>query len=51
MAAEIAMRGSTLSTLAYLVWVSIAAAANFVGPAYAWRSFPIIDSHRFAASR
>lgn len=35
------------SMLAYLVWVPIAAATDFVSPPYAWRSFPIIDAHRF----
>ena len=35
------------SMLAYLVWVPTAAATDFVSPPYAWRSFPIIDSHRF----
>jgi glucans biosynthesis protein C len=35
------------SMLAYLVWVPIAAATDFVSPPYAWRSFPIIDDHRF----
>src|ERR1700694_4494529 len=34
------------SMLAYLVWVP-AAGADFDRPPYAWRSFPIIDSHRF----
>jgi hypothetical protein len=38
------------SMLAYLVWVPITAATDFVSPPYAWRSFPIIDSHRFLAS-
>ena len=35
------------SMLAYLVWVPTAAATDFASPPYAWRSFPIIDSHRF----
>jgi hypothetical protein len=35
------------SMLAYLVWVPIAAATDFSSPPYAWRSFPIIDDHRF----
>src|ERR1700682_2776127 len=35
------------SMLAYLVWIPIAAATDFAVPPYAWRSFPIIDSHRF----
>jgi glucan biosynthesis protein C len=35
------------SMLAYLVWVPIAAATDFASPPYAWRSFPIIDSHHF----
>src|SRR5579864_340429 len=35
------------SMLAYLVWVPVAAAADFASPPYAWRTFPIIDSHRF----
>jgi hypothetical protein len=35
------------SMLAYLVWVPITAATDFVSPPYAWRSFPIIDDHRF----
>jgi glucan biosynthesis protein C len=35
------------SMLAYLVWVPIAAATDFISPPYAWRSFPIIDDHRF----
>jgi Acyltransferase family len=34
------------SMLAYLVWAP-AAGADFERPPYAWRSFPIIDSHRF----
>jgi hypothetical protein len=38
------------SMLAYLVWVPIVAATDFASPPYAWRSFPIIDSHRFLAS-
>jgi len=35
------------SMLAYLVWVPITAATDFDSPPYAWRTFPIIDSHRF----
>jgi hypothetical protein len=35
------------SMLAYLVWVPITAAPDFDSPPYAWRTFPIIDSHRF----
>jgi hypothetical protein len=35
------------SMLAYLVWIPIAAATDFVSPPYAWRSFPIVDDHRF----
>jgi glucans biosynthesis protein C len=35
------------SMLAYLVWVPITAATDFVSPPYAWRSFPIIDDRRF----
>jgi glucans biosynthesis protein C len=35
------------SMLAYLVWVPIAAATDFASPPYAWRSFPIVDDHRF----
>jgi glucans biosynthesis protein C len=33
------------SMLAYLVWVPVT--ADFASPPYAWRTFPIIDSHRF----
>jgi hypothetical protein len=35
------------SMLAYLMWVPITAATDFSSPPYAWRSFPIIDDHRF----
>ena|SRR5271156_1372883 len=35
------------SMLAYLVWIPFAAATDFARPPCAWRSFPIIDSHRF----
>jgi glucan biosynthesis protein C len=35
------------SMLAYLVWIPITAATDFASPPYAWRSFPIIDDHRF----
>jgi glucans biosynthesis protein C len=35
------------SMLAYLVWVPITAAPDFGSPPYAWRAFPIVDSHHF----
>jgi len=33
------------SLLAYLVWVPVT--TDFASPPYAWRTFPIIDDHRF----
>jgi hypothetical protein len=38
------------SMLAYLVWVPVTAAPDLPVRPYAWRTFPIIDSHRFSAS-